>query len=86
MKQIGLYVIFDRVAEQSGQIFEAVNDGTALRHFKQAVAKADPSIVEATEFALLYVGAVDHETNQIFLSGTEPREVITTVESEEGNE
>ena len=35
-----LYSIFDRVAAEYGPIFEAVNDGVAMRNFNQSVEKA----------------------------------------------
>jgi len=44
MKEKGireLYVIKDIIADDFGPVFEAVNEGTALRSFKRVVAKSD---------------------------------------------
>lgn len=60
---MNLYVIFDRVAEESGPIFEAKNDGTAARAARDLVATAKGA--RAHEFQLLKLGTIDHEKNAI---------------------
>lgn len=36
-----LYSVYDKVAEQAGPIFQAVNDGVALRQFKNVLKGVD---------------------------------------------
>lgn len=69
-----LYVIYDRVAMESGPVFEAKNDGVALRNFQKFMeGKPYPD-----DFVLMHTGEIDHETNVISgdLMG---REVTPTV-------
>lgn len=56
-----LYVIFDRVAQESGPVFEAKNDGVARRQYEQASANQP----YAHEMMLLRIGEVDHELNKV---------------------
>jgi len=56
-----LYVIYDRVAMESGPIFEAKNDGIARRQFENAMENQR----YAHEQALLRVGEINHETNLV---------------------
>ena len=35
----GLYAIYDRVAEEAGPCFIAVNDGVAVRYYRQLIEK-----------------------------------------------
>ena len=58
-----MYVVYDRVAEESGPIFEAKNDGTAARAARDLVASAKGA--KAHEFQLLKLGTIDHEKNAI---------------------
>jgi len=75
---MSLYVIYDRVAQESGAIMEAKNDGIALRKYQDALTKV-PSPTD--EFQLLHLADIDHETNKITLVETyqvvlpEPMEV-----------
>lgn len=57
-----LFVVFDRVAEESGPIFEAVNVGVALRRYKEILNKSN---VYPEEYQLLQVGTFDHTTNKL---------------------
>lgn len=57
--RMGLYVVFDRLAEESGPIFEAKTDGVALRSFKKFTATGVSS-----EFQLLKLGIIDHEVQK----------------------
>lgn len=59
----GLYVINDLIAEISGPIFEARNDGVALRGYLEFQAK---NKVPADEIELYCVGQIDHETNAVY--------------------
>lgn len=79
---MNLYVIFDRVAEESGPIFEAKNDGTAARAARDLVASAKGA--KAHEFQLLKLGTIDHETNAITTLGV-PVDVHYMMPQEEDN-
>lgn len=69
-----LYVIYDRTAEESGPVFEAKNDGIALRNV-HLMLKDKPF---QEDYVLLCVGSIDHDTSVI--AGTmEPREVVASV-------
>lgn len=68
---MGIYVVYDREAEESGPIFESKNDSVAIRNYKQVL---DRTIYKA-EFKLLCLGTINHETNKISLF-PEPREII----------
>lgn len=57
----GLYVVYDKVACESGPVFEAKNDAVAIRHFGLCMAKCS----DTTEFKLLKVAEIDHDTNVI---------------------
>lgn len=68
-----LYVIYDRVAEESGPIFEAVNDGIANRRYKALIAEQTHEWFDETDFVLFHIGEVDKTTNHI--NPYPPREV-----------
>ena len=51
-----LYVIKDRVAETNGPVFEAVNDGVAMRAFRSILAK---EITSPDEYDLILVGIIN---------------------------
>lgn len=69
-----MYVIRDSVAQESGPIFEAKNDGIALRNFRQFLAKLETA---ADEQHLIHVGMIDHESDVIV--AVKPREVPNAV-------
>lgn len=48
-----IYTIYDKVAEQSGPVFQAPNDATALRQFRHLLAQ--PGIVP-DDFQLWCIG------------------------------
>lgn len=62
---MNLYVIHDKLAEESGPLFEAKNDATASRSFNQLIEQNPGTRV--TEFALLRLGSIDHATNAVTL-------------------
>lgn len=70
-----LYVIKDLVAEESGPIFEAVNDGIAHRRFKALMAEQTHEWFVESDYQLLQIGEINKITNLV--TGIEPREVIT---------
>lgn len=57
MKTI-LYTIFDRVAEEAGPVFEAVNDGVAMRNFWNLL-KEVPAYQHG-DYRLYRLGFFDH--------------------------
>lgn len=64
-----LYVIYDKVACESGPIFEAKNDSVAFRDFTKVIQK-DP--INPADFELLRIGSIDHETNILSPEDPEP--------------
>ena len=66
-----LYVIYDKIAQEAGPVFESKNDLTAARGFRLGIpANANPS-----EFSLLCIGSISHDPVKI--TGFEtPREVV----------
>lgn len=58
MKSV-IYTVFDKVAEEYGPLFEAKNDGVALRQFKQLL---NTVVVENRDDYVLYsCGTFDHD-------------------------
>ena len=60
---MNLYVIYDRVAQESGPVFEAKNDGIAVRQMRNVLSENPAS--KPLEYQLLKVGTINHETNVI---------------------
>lgn len=57
---MNLYVMFDRLAEESGPIFEAKNDAVARRSAKFLLKDAD-----LADYQLLRVGTFDHKSQAL---------------------
>lgn len=70
-----MYVVYDRVAEESGPVFEAKNDGVAVRKYRDLM---DKSAVSVVDYRLLLVGVIDHLTSRICVTFP-PIEVNTSV-------
>lgn len=78
-----LYVIQDRVAEESGPIFESKNDAVAHRNFTKIIQTS----TNPDDFKLIHVGEIDHDTNVI--TQLEIREVyigLSMLDEEQENE
>lgn len=60
---MNLYVIHDRVAQESGPVFEAKNDAVAVRNMRNTLLENQAA--KPLEFALLRVGTINHETSVI---------------------
>lgn len=58
---MAVYTIFDRLAGESGPLFEAKNDAVARRNFDRLLEKAG----RADEYQLLRLGTVDHDTSKL---------------------
>jgi len=54
-RRLGMYTIYDKTARESGPIFLAVNDGVALRQYRQLLSKT----VDPDEYDLYQVGLFD---------------------------
>lgn len=70
----GLYVIFDRVAEESGPVFEAVNKGIAIRNFRNLLEKVPD--YQRQDYRLYQVGEFDNIHMEVTTDSTQPIEVI----------
>jgi hypothetical protein len=55
-----LYILYDKVAEEGGPVFQAKNDAVALRHFEQAMA-AQHGVMHPEDFKLLCIGFYDSD-------------------------
>lgn len=53
-----VYTIYDKVAGMFGPLFEAVNDGVAIRQFRQIIRNVDPD--SKGDFVLRVIGLFDH--------------------------
>lgn len=70
-----LYCLYDRVAEEAGPLFHAVNDGVALRQTVQTLKPLPPTIRE--EYSLFRVGSYDARTMKIDVCV--PQEIDITI-------
>lgn len=59
----GLYVIYDKLAEKSGPVFEAVNDAVAARAARQMLH----NVVDSEDYELMYIGRIVDKTAQLEL-------------------
>lgn len=55
-----IYTIYDRIAQQSGPVFQAPNDATAQRQFRHLIAMNQPGMV-AEDFQLWCIGEFEDE-------------------------
>lgn len=60
---MNIYVVYDKVAQESGPIFESKNDGTAIRSFRRLLAEVPKELHE--EYQLLCIGSVFRDKNEI---------------------
>ena len=63
MQTTRLYAIFDKVAEEFGEIMNAKNDAVALRGYEIAMQRAGSG--RRTEYALYCLGEMQMETGMI---------------------
>lgn len=68
-----LYIIFDRVAEESGPVFNAVNDGVAMRSYRHLVKDMDPT--GQLEYRLYRIGHFDTQTLELTVE-VSPVEIV----------
>lgn len=76
--RMNMYVVVDKVAEESGPIFEAKNHGVAIRSYNQITSK---SKVPSNEYSLLCLGIFDHDNNKMYPIDP-PDEIDTSYVSE----
>jgi len=56
-----LYSINDRVAGEFGPVFQAVNDGVAIRNYKNLLKEAQ----SVEDYSLFYLGTFDTQTGDM---------------------
>lgn len=71
-----VYTVFDRVAEEAGPLYEAINDGIALRNFRGVMEKIPP--YQHGDYRLYCIAEYDNKTMAVI--GNEPREVLFSEE------
>lgn len=71
----GLYTILDRIAEECGPIFEAVNDQVAMRSYRNLVKDFSPEA--KMEYRLYRLGTFDNKAIKL-VAYEDPVEVIGT--------
>lgn len=69
---MGLYTVYDRVAEEAGPCFLAVNDGVAVRAYRNLVKQE--GVVSEDEYILYRVGS--YESKSMEVRGEDPVKVI----------
>lgn len=74
-----LYCIYDRVAQESGPIYEAKNDAVALRMTQQYIAE------HGDEYYVLYLGDYYHDPVKL-VSLDVPLRVVSAPEFVEDNQ
>ena len=84
--KVFLYTVYDKVAKEAGPIFEARNDGTARRAFKNLMQKPDFQ-ADINEYGLIALGEYDKDKPEIKAL---PRTRVVTIDygdsTEEENE
>lgn len=60
-----LYTIYDKVAEEHGPLFEAVNDAIAHRSYSDLISKLPANIM--SDYELHYHGEVLRDTKSLLL-------------------
>ena len=70
MAKVNLYVVYDRLAEESGPIYQAVNDGVALRQYNNLLQNCTCK----EDYDCVCIGEFDTQTMSISLIG--PKSII----------
>lgn len=58
-----MYVVYDRVAEEGGPVFVAVNDGVARRQYRALLQQVSP--VDIDSYKLYLVGEYDTDSMEV---------------------
>ena len=69
---MALYAVYDRVAEEAGPCFLAVNDGVAVRNYRALLQNSQ--VVAEEEYMLYRLGTYDSKTMKVI--GEDPVRVI----------
>ena len=73
---MNLYVVYDKIAKESGAVHENKNDAVALRNYEIFIS--EQKNIKRDEFAIYRVGTFDHVTMAI--TAEEPIEVKPRLE------
>ena len=73
MEKMDLYVVYDKIAGECGPVFEAKNDGVAMRQYRHLINEFP--IVVQEDFSLMQVGTIDKESMII-----EPGQILIDLE------
>jgi hypothetical protein len=76
MAKMNLYVVYDKIAGECGPVFEAKNDGVAMRQYRHLINE-NPTVVQ-DDFSLMQVGTIDKESMII-----EPLQLLLDLENKE---
>lgn len=76
MAKMNLYVVYDKIAGECGPVFEAKNDGVAMRQYRHLINE-NPTVVQ-DDFSLMQVGTIDKESMII-----EPLQLLLDLEVKE---
>lgn len=76
MAKMNLYVVYDKIAGECGPVFEAKNDGVAMRQYRNLINE-NPTVVQ-DDFSLMQVGTIDKESMII-----EPLQLLLDLEVKE---
>lgn len=78
-----LYCIYDKVAQESGPIFEAKNDGVAERMYFDLVHNQQKNpVFDQNDYQLLCLGSFDSESSKI-VPLSESRHIVLNQEVED---
>lgn len=67
-----LYTVYDKIAEESGPVFEANNEGIAVRQTNHLLSQKG---INPQEYQLLFLGYIDKKSGTIT-----PTEVIMSID------
>lgn len=79
MAKMNLYVVYDKIAGECGPVFEAKNDGVAMRQYRHLINE-NPTVIQ-DDFSLMQVGTIDKESMII-----EPGQLLFGLENKEFEE
>lgn len=79
--QMYLYVIRDKVSQQSSFIFEQKNDNAANRHYQRMIM--GDKTLNPDEFSLWCIGYFDHEEDTGVIYDTATQVIITVEDDDE---
>lgn len=69
-----MYVVYDKIAQESGQLFHAKNDAVAARSYAKQLRQQE----RPEDFQLLKIGSFDHDTARASMLEV-PEEIFVSV-------